>query len=113
LGELVLADGTIIDPRTAASGTDFQQVGAYDGPRCISGSILGAYTASRGDVTANAYPTATGWRMLLKRALKTADAGVNDVDFTLSKNYPFGVGAMFNRADNQHAIVAGLMMHFN
>jgi len=110
-GVLILSDGTVIDPRTSASSTDYQQVGSGDGPKCIPGSIVGPYTASRGDVTVNAAYVGGSWRFLFKRALKTNDA-VNDVDFSSLSNQPFGVGAMFNRADNQHAIVAGLILQF-
>lgn len=111
LGVLTLSDGTTVDPRTSASGTAYQQVGSGDGPNCIPGSIIGAYTGSRGDVTVNAYYTGTGWRMLFQRKLNTGD-NINDVNFSSLSDQPFGVGAMFNRADNQHAIVAGLTLHF-
>jgi hypothetical protein len=107
-GVLTLANSTIIDPRV---GTDYQQVGVGDGPKCVPGSIVDAYTGSRGDVTANAFYTGTGWRLLLKRALKTTDT-VNDVDFSSLSDQPFGVGVMFNGADNQHAIMAGLTLQF-
>ena len=60
---------------------------------------------------------ATGWRMVFKRALKTSDnegipSGSNDIDFSTLADQDFGVGAMFNGADNQHAIVAGLTLSF-
>ena len=108
MGVLTLANSATIDPRV---GTDYQQVGAGDGPKCIPGSIVGAYTGSRGDVIANAFYTGTGWRLLLKRALKTSDT-VNDVDFSTLSNQFFGIGVMFNGADNQHAIVSGLTLVF-
>lgn len=108
LGVLTLANETTIDPRV---GTDYKQVGSGDGPKCIPGSVVAPYTGSRGDVTANAFYTGTGWRLLLTRALKTTDA-VNDVDFSSLDDQHFGIGAMFNGADNQHAIVAGLTLHF-
>ena len=108
MGVLTLANSATIDPRV---GTDYQQVGAGDGPKCIPGSIVDAYTGSRGDVIANAFYTGTGWRLLLKRALKTSDT-VNDVDFSTLSNQFFGVGVMFNGADNQHAIVPGLTLEF-
>ena len=107
-GVLTLANSTTIDPKV---GTDYQQVGVGDGPKCIPGSIVAPYTGSRGDVTANGFYTGSGWIILLKRALKTNDTA-NDVDFSSLSDQPFGVGAMFNGADNQHAIVAGLMLHF-
>jgi hypothetical protein len=109
---------TSLDPRAAANPTNptyYQQVGTGDGPGCIPGSIAGLYTGSRGDVTANAYPASFGWQVLMKRALTTADANKNDVDFTSGNTFadlPFGIGVMFNGADNEHAIVAGLTMHF-
>lgn len=110
-GVLTLSDLTTIDPRTSASGTDYQQVGAGDGAKCIPGSILAAYTGSRGDVTANAFYTGTGWRLLFKRALTTTDA-TKDIDFSSLSDQPFGVGVMFNGANDQHATVAGLTLHF-
>ncbi len=106
-GVLYLANATTIDPRT---GTDYKQVGSGDGPKCIPGSIVGAYTGSRGDVTCNMYYTGTSVKFLIKRALTTTDA-VYDVNFGSGNDFPFGVGAMFNGADNQHAIVAGLTLH--
>lgn len=111
MGVLTLANSTTIDPNTAASGTAYQQVGSGDGAKCIPGSIVGAYTGSRSDVIANAYYTGTGWRLLLKRALKTTDT-VNDTDFSSLNDQPFGIGVMFNGADNQHAIAAGLLLRF-
>ena len=110
-GILHLKDGNTLDPRTSTSGTAYQQVGTGDGPNCIPGSIVSVYTGSRGDVTCNGFWTGSGWRFLFKRALKTSD-NVNDVDFSSLSNQPFGVGVMFNGADNEHAIVAGLTLHF-
>lgn len=107
-GVLTLSNGTTINP---AVGTDYQQVGSGDGPKCIPGSVVAPFTGSRGDVIANAFHTGTGWRLLLKRALKTTD-NANDADFTSLSDQPFGIGVMFNGADNQHAIVAGLNLHF-
>ncbi len=115
-GVLTLSDATTIDPRNAASSFYYQQIGAIDGANCIPGSIIGTYTGSRGDVTANAAYVGSGWRMLLSRKLSNGPSGtndaVNDVDFSTLEDMPFGCGAMINRADNQHAIVAGLHMHF-
>ena len=111
-GVLTLANAATIDPRTSASGTVYQQVGSGDGPNCIPGSVVSAYTGSRGDVTANAFWTGTGWRLLLMRPLKTTDTNY-DVDFSALADQPFGIGVMFNGADNEHAIVNGLTLHFN
>ncbi len=110
-GILTLANGATINPNTAVSGTAYQQVGSGDGANCIPGSIVDAYTGSRGDVIANAFFTGTGWRMMLKRALKTSDT-TNDADFSSLADQNFGIGLMFNGADNQHAIVPGLLLRF-
>ena len=111
-GVLTLANATTIDPRTAASGTNYQQVGTGDGPKCIPGSFVSPYTGSRADVTANAFWTGTGWRLLLMRAITTADTQY-DIDFSSLTDQPFGMGVMFNGADNEHAIVNSLTLHFN
>jgi hypothetical protein len=110
-GVLTLANGSMIDPRTTASGTDYQQVGSGDGAKCIPGSVVGQYTASRGDVAANAFYTGSGWRLLMKRALRTTDLKY-DVDFMPLMDQSFGIGVMFNGADNQHAITTGLTQTF-
>lgn len=111
LGVLTLSNGAKIDPNTTASGTSYQQVGSYDGSKCIPGSIVDAYTGSRGDVIANAFYTGTGWRLLLKRALKTGDTAY-DTDFSSLSDQNFGIGLMFNGADNQHGIMPGLLLRF-
>ena len=119
-GVLTLKDGTTIDPRTAASGNKYQQVGMGDGLYCIPGSVVSPYTGDRADVTANMYWTGNGWRLLLVRALNTnhpvntATGYADDVTFSPSTiaNYPFGFGIMFNGADNEHAIANGLTLHF-
>lgn len=80
-----------------------------DGPKCIPGSIVALYTGSRGDVTGNWYWTGSGYKLMISRARKTSDSQY-DVDF--SYDQPFGIGVMFNGADNEHAIVAGLYLHF-
>jgi hypothetical protein len=107
-GVLTLSNSTKIDPTV---GTDYQQVGTGDGPKCIPGSVVAPYTGSRGDVTVNSFYTGTGWRMLFSRSLKTSDLKY-DADFSSLIDQPFGIGAMFNGADNEHAIAAGLMLRF-
>jgi hypothetical protein len=72
---------------------------------------VGPFTGSRGDVSANGYYTGSGWRLLLKRAIRTSDTKY-DVDFTGLKDQPFGIGVMFNGADNQHGIANGLTLTF-
>ena len=108
LGNLMLANGTIINPGT---GTNYLQLGGGDGQYCIPGSILFPYLSSQADVTANYFWTGTGWQLLLKRALKTTDA-MHDADFSTLSDQAFGLGVMFDGADNQHAIVDGLTLHF-
>ncbi len=113
-GVLTLSDGSTIDPTV---GTNYQQIGTGAnmtlGTYCVPGSIVGSYTGSRGDVTANAFWTGSGWRLLIQRALKTSDILEQDVDFSSLADQPFGIGVMFNGADNEHAIVSGLTLHFN
>jgi hypothetical protein len=111
MGVLTLANNTKIDPNTAANGTNYQQVGMGDGQYCIPGSVVSPYTGSRADVSANMYWTGSGWKLLFKRALKTADATA-DVDLSGLSDQPFGIGVMFNGADNEHAIVNGLTLTF-
>ncbi|MFI5149764.1 MAG: ethylbenzene dehydrogenase-related protein [Bacteroidia bacterium] len=108
-GVLTLATGATIDPRM---GNSFLQIpGNGDGSSCVPGSILGPYTGSRGDVICNAFFTGTSWRICMQRALTTADTQ-HDIDFSSLSDQYFGVGAMFDGADNEHAIVAGLIMRF-
>jgi len=120
-GVLTLANGSVIDPRSAANSTNFQRVGMGDGPYCIPGSVVSPYTGDRADVTANMYWTGTGWRMLLVRALNTGhpvNPATNYTDDAVfnpatTSDYPFGFGVMFNGADNEHAVANGLDLHFN
>ncbi|HEX7415476.1 MAG TPA: ethylbenzene dehydrogenase-related protein [Bacteroidia bacterium] len=107
-GVLTLAGGGTIDPR---SGIDYKQVGTNDGAKCPPGIIVGSYTSNRNDITCNAAYVGSSWRMLFKRKLKTNDL-VNDVDFSSLGNQPFGIGAFFDGADNEHAITTGLILHF-
>ncbi|MHB8258846.1 MAG: ethylbenzene dehydrogenase-related protein [Bacteroidia bacterium] len=101
----------LIDPRSSVSGNNYLQVGPIDGSKCPPGIIVGPYTGSRADITCNAAYVGSSWRMLFKRALKTSDS-VNDVDFSSLGNQPFGIGAFFDGADNEHAIATGLILHF-
>ena len=109
-GVLTLVGGGTIDPRPAANGYQQLSTGG-DGQYCIPGSIIFPYIGSQADVTANFYWTGTGWQLLLSRKLNTGDA-VHDADFSSLSDQPFGFGIMYNGADNQHAIVTGLTLHF-
>jgi hypothetical protein len=98
-----------IDPNI---GTDYKQITDGDGSKCIPGSIVALYSGSRGDLSANAFWTGSGWRLMIKRALKTSDTFNQDIDFSSLSDQPFGIGVMFNGADNEHAIHTGLILHF-
>ncbi len=108
--------GAVIGTIDPSVGTSYKTIGTGAsmtlGSSCVPGSIVGVYTGSQGDVTANAFFTGTGYKLLMKRALHTADVLNQDVDFSSLEDQPFGIGVMFNRADNEHAIVAGLRLHF-
>ena len=103
------AEAGTIDPN---SGTDYQRNGAGDGQFCIPGSVFGPFVGGMADISANAYYTGKGWRLLIKRALKTSDVLEQDVDFSSLKDQDFGIGSFFNTADNQHAITAYLKLTF-
>ena len=98
-----------IDPNT---DTGYQQAGSGDGPKCIPGSVVGLYTGSRADVSANVFWTGSGWKLMLKRALNTNDTKAQDVDFSSLEDKLFGIGVMFNGADNEHAIKPNLVLKF-
>lgn len=98
-----------IDPNT---DTGYQQAGEGDGSRCIPGMLTALYTGSRADISANAYWTGTGWRLMLKRALKTNDVSAQDVDLSSLSDQLFGIAVMFDGADNEHAIKPDLMLRF-
>jgi len=106
-GILYLADGSTINPNS-----DYQRSGLGVGQYCIPGSFFAPFQGSRADITCNAYNTGTGWKLIIKRALKTNDVLKQDVNFTNLVDQPFGIGVFFNHANNQHAIVSGLTLKF-
>ncbi|MEK7225673.1 MAG: ethylbenzene dehydrogenase-related protein, partial [Bacteroidota bacterium] len=106
-GVLTLSDATTIDPNV---GTDYQRVGAGVGAKAIASVVITSYTGSRGDISANATHTGSGWVLEFKRALKTTDA-VNDVDFSSLADQYFGC-SIFNNADIAHAIKPNLVLKF-
>ena len=65
---------------------------------------------SRGDISANAIHTGSGWILEFKRALKTADA-VNDIDLSSLADQYFGC-SIFDNVDAAHAIKANLVLKF-
>ncbi len=101
-------DGGTIDPNI---GTDYQQVGSGDGPKVIPSSIIAPMTGNRADVTAKAIHSSAGWVLEIKRALKTPDTINQDADFSSLEDQPFGI-AVFNQANNQHAIKPNLLLKF-
>jgi len=114
LGVLTLSDGSKIDPNANAGyQTTFDAngniigVGAY----AIPGIIRQPYQGSRGDIQFKAVYTGSGWILELKRALKTSDAYLQDVDFSPLTDVNFGI-AVFNKANTAHAIKPGLTLHF-
>ena len=120
-GVLTLSgSGGTINPNI---GTAYQQVGTgigttNDQTTWIPGKVIAPYTGGEGDVAANAHWTGTGWQLMLKRALKTSDILIQDVDFSPLTDIQFGIGLMYqplgspNAADNEHAIKAGMLLHF-
>lgn len=106
-GVLTLNDAATIDPNV---GTDYQRVGAGVGPKAIASVVITSYTGSRGDISANATHTGSGWVLEFKRALKTTDA-VNDIDFSSLADQYFGC-SIFNNADIAHAIKPNLVLKF-
>ena len=101
-------NGGTVDPN---ANTDYQQIGAGDGVKCIPGSIISPMQGSRADLTCAAHHTGTGWVLEIKRLLKTADVLLQDVDFSSLADQPFGI-AVFNKANNQHAIKPDLVLTF-
>ena len=106
-GVLTLSDATTIDPNV---GTDYQRVGLGHGARAIAGIIISSFSGSRGDISANAIHTGSGWILEFKRALKTADA-VNDIDLSSLADQYFGC-SIFDNVDAAHAIKPNLVLKF-
>ena len=110
-GVLYLQNGSTINPTA-----DYQRSGPGVGQYCIPGSFFAPFQGSRADITCNVKSTATGWKMIMKRALNTTDLIKQDVMFKNTAgelpDQPFGIGLFFNHANNQHAIVSGLTLKF-
>lgn len=113
-GVLTLSDASKIDP-TAGTGynTVFDANGNITsvGANAIPGLIMQKYQGSRSDIAFKAVYTGSGWIMELKRALKTGDTLLQDVDFSPLTDVNFGI-AVFNKANTAHAIMPGLALHF-
>ena len=114
MGVLTLSNGTTIDPNANAGyQTTFDANGNITGvgANAIPGIIRQPYQGSRGDIQFKAVYTGSGWILELKRALKTADVDLQDVDFSPLTDVNFGI-AVFNKANTAHAIQPGLTLHF-
>jgi hypothetical protein len=113
-GVLTLSDASKIDP-TAGTGynTVFDANGNITsvGANASPGLIMQKYQGSRSDIAFKAVYTGSGWIMELKRALKTGDTLLQDVDFSPLTDVNFGI-AVFNKANTAHAIMPGLALHF-
>lgn len=101
-------DGATIDPNT---DTDFLRQGATSGPKGMPSIYTGTIVGNRGDLTAGALYTGSGWILELKRKLDTGDSENVDVNFASLEDQPFGIG-VFDNAAIAHAIKAGLVLKF-
>ncbi len=81
------------------------------GSKCIPGFISGSYSGSRADFLASGTFTSQGWTVEFKRALNTHNSLKQDVNFESLSDHPFGI-AIWNNANNQHAIKTGLVLKF-
>jgi hypothetical protein len=107
-GVFTLNDGTTIDPNTDVA---YQRSGAGVGSKVIPLIYTSPFAGSRGDITAKAIYTGTGWIVEYSRALKTADTKKQDVDFSGLKDQYFGF-AIFENATIAHAIKPNLILKF-
>ena len=111
-GVLTLSNGATIDPTV---GTAYQRTGdAVTGPTAVN--YIPAYIGlpligGRADIASAAVYTGTGWVIEYKRALKTADALKQDIDFSSLQDQVFGV-AFWNKSNNQHGIQPNLTLTF-
>lgn len=79
--------------------------------KAIQSILVAPYVGSRADVGAFMHHDGSKWHVILKRKLKTDDVLKQDVDFSDRTDKQFGIG-VFNNANNQHAIVPGLILKF-
>ncbi len=109
-GELTLSDATTIDPNI---GTDYKRVGLGVGAKAVPGIYLNdvGYTGNAGDISCRASYTGSGWILEFKRALKTDDTEMKDVDFTSLQDQYFGF-AIFENAQIAHSIKTNLVLKF-
>ncbi|MDP3002881.1 MAG: ethylbenzene dehydrogenase-related protein [Bacteroidales bacterium] len=101
-GILSYSGGTI-DPNT---GVQFQRNGESTGSKCISSVCdIAPFVGDRGDISAMAIFTGSGWILEYSRSLTTPSgiAGNSDVQFDITSNYVFGI-AVFDNATIAHAI---------
>lgn len=106
-GVLGYAGGSI-DPK---SDVEFQRKGTTVGSKAIPYIYMSAFEGSRGDISAKAIYTGTGWILEYKRALKTNDTEKKDVDFSSLSDQYFGF-AIFENAQIAHSIKPNLVLKF-
>ena len=109
-GILTYSGGTI-DPNT---DIQFQRNGATTGTKCIpSVCDVAPFVGDRGDISAMAIYTGSGWILEFSRSLNTPSglAGNSDVQFDVSSDYVFGI-AVFDNAAIAHAINSKFTLKF-
>ncbi len=109
-GILTYSGGTI-DPNT---DVQFQRNGATTGIKCIpSVCDIAPFVGDRGDITAMAVFTGSGWILEFSRNLTTASgvAANTDVQFDATSDYVFGI-AVFDNAAIAHAINSKFTLKF-
>ncbi len=109
-GILTYAGGTI-DPNT---DLQFQRNGSTTGSKCMpSVCDVAPFVGDRGDISAMATFTGSGWILEFSRSLITPSglAGNADVQFDVTSDYVFGI-AVFNNAAIAHAINSKFTLKF-
>ena len=103
--------GGNIDPNT---DTEFQRKGTTTGSKCMpSVCDVAPFVGDRGDISAMAFFTGSGWVLEFSRNLTTTSGvpGNSDVQFDVTNNYVFGIG-VFDNAAIAHAINSKLTLKF-
>jgi hypothetical protein len=111
-GVLTYAGGTI-DPNGKAEYQDATGASVNVGAKCIPSFISAPLSAGRSDITAKGvYTSGVGWKLEIKRKLKTGDVLKQDIDFSSLQDQPFGM-AIFNSSNYQHGIQPNLLLKFS
>lgn len=110
-GVLTYAGGTI-DPNGDAGYLDDAGAGTAVGNKFIPSFISAPLSGGRSDITASGvYTAGSGWKLEIKRLLKTPDVLKQDIDFSSLQDQPFGL-AIFNSSNYQHGIRPNLLLKF-